>query len=1396
MGKTLAGWVAVRQADILLYLGAFLLSIAAIIFVAYQGDALNGPARFSILTAYSVAFLGLGLGLHRWERVREAGPVFLALGAILVPIDFIALRTQVLTHREVAPDVLWLVGSGTSALLYGLLAARGYGRVYAIPAVPAALAAWGSLGSVVRLPDDWFGAWFEGLGGALVVSALAARRAWPGWRWQLGLALPLCAAALVYAHVAAATGAVEHAAQLPLTYAFVTAAAAASHFFRRSPIALAALPAAVTMTFAAAVWAAVGLPYEWWAAFIALAAAGYLGTAHFDASRAGAWAAFAAGLGAIAAVWAHVAVVPEGSAAASLAVTYGLLLASAIGAYARWRRIEALGTLPALITMTVATSWWAAVGLAVEWWPCFIAAGGAGYLAVARLDVAERARAWGWIPLVATVVAVVFAHAAIVPAGAVNAPLPATYGIGLATMLVAYVRWRWVESLAALPALLTMTVATTWWVAFDLPEDWWPAFAAAGGGLHLVAGALDRERRARAWGLVAAVASAVAIAWAHGVAVPEGADRAVLPTVYGIALFAAGAAYARWRWAEAAASLPPLAAMAAITTWWAADGLAVEWYACFAAAAASGYLALARFDRPTRARAWRAVAAATALLALGMAHGVAAGGDANRLALPATWGIVLAGAAAGFAVWRWQWRVGAASLPLATAMTALTLSWAQFDLAPEWYGLFAVGAAAGYITLALGDDPREARRWQTFAFAAGLAGITLTQSAMAFEGTAAAALPTAYGTALAVAAFTAAWWRLAARPAIALVPPLAAAFGASLEWAAAGVPHEWISVWAAAGAAGYLITAEFDVVRRPEWRAVAAAALVGVMTCAIIAAGSAETARWEVPATFGVALVAFAGDAARRRDGMVLVVPAQLSFFGATVAWALGSDPEWWAYPAVAVAALLMATSRWWERHPALRVWGWAYAIILGPGVGLAFLPVAVDQSGHALALELSAAALLALAAWRGAEGTLRAFAPAPLAPAVAVASALLSHASYAFVLAAGASFSGAVEAGDGGQAAVFAALGFAAWFLVAAFGPEGRGFWTFSPMGFTGSTIAAFVAPPSDAALAAALAVATAGPLLAALVVRRWALGGIANSFLLLALWAAWRWQDLDVQWLPLVLAGLAAFETLALTRLRRYTKLGTEPAAVVAYLSWGPWLAAAAVAGLLLNQERLDQPAGARVAESEHWAVATAVLAMASAAVVAEGMRLWRRRVWFPGSLGLLVATLMAVATQDPENVQAYTGPIGVYLVIISLTYRGSPALFGRHMEFHESLAVAGVLFLVLPPAEQSFEPGGGKWGIELLGIGLGLLALGLVTHARWLVPSAVLTVSGVAVRFVTGGFVTAPYWLLLGIVGTVLLALGMLVLLQRQRWDNFRHAVVRWWDEGSHPHPPGSGATPVAP
>ncbi len=133
MGRAVIGWAAERQADILLYVGAFMLSVAAVIFVAYQGEELSGNIRFTVLTAYAVGFLGFGpatpsVGAREGSRARVSRP-----WRHTRPIDFVALRTQVLSHEQLANDVLWFIASSSCAALYFVLAFRGYGRFYFLP---------------------------------------------------------------------------------------------------------------------------------------------------------------------------------------------------------------------------------------------------------------------------------------------------------------------------------------------------------------------------------------------------------------------------------------------------------------------------------------------------------------------------------------------------------------------------------------------------------------------------------------------------------------------------------------------------------------------------------------------------------------------------------------------------------------------------------------------------------------------------------------------------------------------------------------------------------------------------------------------------------------------------------------------------------------------------------------------------------------------------------------------------------------------------------------------------------------------------------------------------------------------------------------------------------------
>jgi hypothetical protein len=176
--------------------------------------------------------------------------------------------------------------------------------------------------------------------------------------------------------------------------------------------------------------------------------------------------------------------------------------------------------------------------------------------------------------------------------------------------------------------------------------------------------------------------------------------------------------------------------------------------------------------------------------------------------------------------------------------------------------------------------------------------------------------------------------------------------------------------------------------------------------------------------------------------------------------------------------------------------------------------------------------------------------------------------------------------------------------------------------------------------------------------------------------------------------------------------------------------------------------------------------------------------------GTSAIMLAVLFGIAIAQPENVQAYTLPAGLYLLVMGLAWRRSPPLIDPHLDTNEALQLAGMLAIVLPAAEQAWQPDGGRFGLELIGVGLALAVVGLAVSARWLVVGGVLTLTGVALRWLLTER-DIPNWLTLGVVGMALLLLGTLLLLERERWDRLRERVKQWWtgDDAGVSAPPVS-------
>ena len=520
-------WAAARQADILLYLGAFLLSVSALIFVGYRGSAVGGLGRFATLAGFTLAFLLLGIRLPHWERVREAGVVFRALGVLLTPVSFIALRTQVF-GGSLPASWIWLAGAFTTASLCLALGLRGFGRLYLYPGAVAVFVAWGALAAVLGLPPEWFGAWFA-LAAVLIHLAVDRLPQPQRERARLGSEV-LGAATLIAAQISAGVGG-QHPSQLPVTYLLITADLAATTLARRaSARTLAALPALVALTALTACWSSFGLGVEWYGAFLAAAALGYLASARFDAAkRTEAWQTTAAAAGVGSLVVTHAALSSVLAAhQIALPLTYAELLVGACFTALRWRRREALAAIPLLAAGLGVTGGWALRVAGLEWIGAWGALAAAGYLAAAELDAPGR-KFWQAAAGVTALVALAAAHIAAAAPGVRPVELPFTYALVLVGALWAARRQRGAVQMGLLPSIAALLGLTcVWAVRGTSALHWFGAWAAAAGLGYLVLLELDRARLKLWRGFAAGAGVSALVAALLTVSLPEASPSQLL----------------------------------------------------------------------------------------------------------------------------------------------------------------------------------------------------------------------------------------------------------------------------------------------------------------------------------------------------------------------------------------------------------------------------------------------------------------------------------------------------------------------------------------------------------------------------------------------------------------------------------------------------------------------------------------------------------------------------------------------------------------------------------------------------------------------------------------------------------------------------------------------------
>jgi hypothetical protein len=144
-----------RAPNLLLYVGAFLIVVSALIFVNVSGEQISDSAKLALMLVGTVAFVAAGLVCHRMPRVFEAGRTFLLIGALLTPLDFAAYYFLIVHASPLTTPEMWILGSLVSAALYAVLALASFGRVYAYLFFAAALSTLAAVDVRFDARDGW-----------------------------------------------------------------------------------------------------------------------------------------------------------------------------------------------------------------------------------------------------------------------------------------------------------------------------------------------------------------------------------------------------------------------------------------------------------------------------------------------------------------------------------------------------------------------------------------------------------------------------------------------------------------------------------------------------------------------------------------------------------------------------------------------------------------------------------------------------------------------------------------------------------------------------------------------------------------------------------------------------------------------------------------------------------------------------------------------------------------------------------------------------------------------------------------------------------------------------------------------------------------------------------------
>jgi hypothetical protein len=169
--RSLREFFADRSILILSYVGAFLLIVATLLFELSAFSALDSTARFAGVLVLNLVFGAAGWLCFRLPAMRLVGRTYIAIGAMMVPLTFIAAWVFLTPQQYgLSRDLAIAIAAASCLLLYGVLAVNLESKGYALLSLIALAIAWVAVLDILD-PGRWRGALLIPAAGVYLLTA-------------------------------------------------------------------------------------------------------------------------------------------------------------------------------------------------------------------------------------------------------------------------------------------------------------------------------------------------------------------------------------------------------------------------------------------------------------------------------------------------------------------------------------------------------------------------------------------------------------------------------------------------------------------------------------------------------------------------------------------------------------------------------------------------------------------------------------------------------------------------------------------------------------------------------------------------------------------------------------------------------------------------------------------------------------------------------------------------------------------------------------------------------------------------------------------------------------------------------------------------------------------------